>query len=49
MPQPADIGSKRLIGLDPERWARWITGQSDIDVERVLGANEFQWVARAPM
>ena len=30
MVKPADIGSKRLIGLNPERWVEWVTEMPDI-------------------
>ncbi len=45
MAQRADIGSKRLISLAPEGWARWVTGRTDIVVHDLLSA-EFQVVRR---
>jgi predicted transposase YdaD len=46
MPPPiADIGSKRLIGLAPDAWARWVTRRDDVVAEEIVAA-EFQWVSR---
>ncbi|BAZ17781.1 hypothetical protein NIES4071_96610 [Calothrix sp. NIES-4071] len=45
MAQPADISSKRIIGLEPVQWAQWITGSSNITVKEVVNS-EFQWVSR---
>jgi predicted transposase YdaD len=42
----SDIGSKRLIGLAPAAWARWVTGQEDVSDGAVL-SGEFEWVSRA--
>jgi predicted transposase YdaD len=41
----ADIGGKRLLGLAPDAWARWVTQQADIVALEILGS-EFQWVSR---
>jgi predicted transposase YdaD len=41
----ADIGGKRLLGLAPDAWARWVTQQADIVAREILGS-EFQWVSR---
>jgi predicted transposase YdaD len=41
----ADIGGKRLLGLAPDAWARWVTQQADIVTLEILGS-EFQWVSR---
>ncbi|MDJ1168149.1 hypothetical protein PMG71_01755 [Roseofilum sp. BLCC_M154] len=30
MSKPADIGSKRLIGLNPDRWVEWVTELPDL-------------------
>ncbi|MEG3436205.1 DUF4351 domain-containing protein [Pannus brasiliensis CCIBt3594] len=46
MTKKADIGSKRLIGLAPDNWARWLTGQADVSVQEFL-SSEFQWVSRS--
>ncbi len=46
MTKTADIGSKRLISLAPEVWARWLTGDPAVEVLDFL-SGEFQWVARA--
>jgi hypothetical protein len=32
----ADIGGKRLLGLAPDAWARWITQQTDIVALEIL-------------
>jgi predicted transposase YdaD len=41
----ADIGGKRLIGLAPDAWARWVTRRDDVVAEEII-ASEFQWVSR---
>ena len=46
MPQSADIGSKRLIGLAPDAWVRWVTQRPDVVAEGIVAA-EFQWISRA--
>lgn len=45
MPPASDIGSKRLIGLAPDAWARWVTRQPDAVAEEIVAA-DFQWVSR---
>ena len=52
MAGPADIGSKRLIGLAPDAGARWVTQQPDVRVEAMLSAEfppdgDRQFVSRA--
>jgi predicted transposase YdaD len=41
----ADIGGKRLISLAPTAWVQWVTQQSDLVAQEILGS-EFQWVSR---
>jgi predicted transposase YdaD len=41
----SDIGGKRLLGLAPDAWARWVTQQTDVIALEILGS-EFQWVSR---
>lgn len=41
----ADIGSKRLISLAPNAWARWLLGDERVEVLDVISA-DFQWVSR---
>jgi predicted transposase YdaD len=41
----SDIGGKRLLGLAPDAWARWVTQQADVIALEILGS-EFQWVSR---
>jgi predicted transposase YdaD len=41
----SDIGGKRLLGLAPDTWARWVTQQPDVIAQEILGS-EFQWVSR---
>ena len=41
MPPASDIGSKRLIGLAPDAWARWVTQQPDLVAEEIVAA-DFQ-------
>jgi predicted transposase YdaD len=45
MARASDIGSKRLIGLAPDQWVRWVTGRPDAVADEILTA-EFQWVSR---
>jgi predicted transposase YdaD len=44
-PKKADIGGKRLIGLAPTAWVQWVTQQSDVVAQEILGS-EFQWLSR---
>jgi predicted transposase YdaD len=46
MTQTADIGSKRIIGLDPTAWLQWVTQRSDVVAHGVLATGEFQWISR---
>jgi predicted transposase YdaD len=46
MTKKAYIGSKRLISLSPDNWARWLTGQIDLSVTEFL-SSEFPWVSRS--
>ena len=46
MPQVADLGSKRLIGLRPGQWVKWVTGRDDVVAEELLSA-DYQWVGRS--
>ncbi|MBO0351440.1 Rpn family recombination-promoting nuclease/putative transposase [Phormidium pseudopriestleyi FRX01] len=41
----ADISSKRLIGLSPDGWVKWVTRKSDT-VAQVILDSEFQWLSR---
>jgi predicted transposase YdaD len=41
----ADIGGKRLISLAPTAWVRWVTQQSDVIAQEIVGS-EFQWLSR---
>jgi predicted transposase YdaD len=41
----ADIGGKRLLGLAPNAWAKWVTQQDDVTALEILGS-DFQWVSR---
>ncbi len=45
MAKASDIGGKRLLGLAPDAWARWVTQQADVIALEILGS-EFQWVSR---
>jgi predicted transposase YdaD len=45
MVKTADIGSKRLISLAPDAWARWVTQQANITPQEIL-SSEFQWISR---
>ncbi len=41
----ADISTKRLISLAPDRWIQWLMGSSGLKVLQII-SDEFQWVAR---
>lgn len=45
MAKVADIGSKRLVGLAPDRWVQWVTQQDTLIATEVV-ESEFQWVSR---
>jgi predicted transposase YdaD len=45
MAKVADIGGKRLLGLAPDTWAKWVTQRCDVIALEILGS-EFQWVSR---
>lgn len=45
MPPAIDIGAKRLIGLAPDAWARWVLQRPDVVAGDML-TTEFQWVSR---
>ncbi|MGK7931830.1 MAG: Rpn family recombination-promoting nuclease/putative transposase [Microcystaceae cyanobacterium] len=45
MVKKADLGSKRLISLSPDRWVQWIMERSDIQVKEIV-SEEFQWLER---
>lgn len=45
MVKKSDIGGKRLLGLAPDTWARWVTQQPDVVTREILGS-DFQWVSR---
>ncbi|MCT7972494.1 DUF4351 domain-containing protein [Laspinema olomoucense] len=41
----ADISSKKLIGLYPDEWVKWVTRSSGT-VAQVILDSEFQWLSR---
>lgn len=45
MTKKADIGSKRLISLEPEKWVKWLTSFTDVQVREIVDS-EFQWISR---
>lgn len=45
MPKSADIGTKRLIGLAPNSWIRWVTQIPDVVASDIINS-EFQWISR---
>ncbi len=45
MAPKADIGSKRLISLDPQGWTRWITQNPEAIFQEILNS-KFEWVSR---
>lgn len=46
MTKKADIGSKRLIGIDPDRWIQWVTQIPGATAQEII-STDFQWVSRA--
>ncbi len=45
MAPKADIGSKQLIGLDPQGWIRWITQNPEAIFQEILNF-KFEWISR---
>ncbi|MEB3233701.1 MAG: Rpn family recombination-promoting nuclease/putative transposase [Leptolyngbyaceae bacterium] len=45
MAKAADIGSKRLVSLDPDNWVKWVTQQNNVVAQEIL-SSDFQWVSR---
>jgi predicted transposase YdaD len=45
MTKPADVSTKRLISLAPDKWVRWVTQIPNIVVREILNS-EFQWISR---
>ncbi|MFQ3614725.1 MAG: Rpn family recombination-promoting nuclease/putative transposase [Cyanobacteriota bacterium] len=45
MSKKADIGSKRLISLDPQAWIRWVTQNPKVQFQEMLDS-EFEWLSR---
>ena len=45
MAKKSDIGGKRLIGLSPEAWGRWVTGDKTIEVQEIINS-QLQWIER---
>jgi len=45
MSQSADLGSKRLISLAPNNWARWVTQMPRVEVREFL-SSDFQFIGR---
>ena len=41
----ADISTKRLISLAPDRWIQWLMGRSGLKALQII-SSEFQWVGR---
>jgi len=41
----ADISTKRLISLAPDRWIQWLMGRSGLKALQII-SSEFQWVSR---
>lgn len=46
MNKTTDIGGKRLIGITPNDWVRWVTGRPEAVAREIL-SGEFQWLSRA--
>ncbi len=45
MSKTADIGSKRLIGLNPDRWVEWVTAMPDLQYIG-MESTSLEWVSR---
>ena len=45
MTKSADISSKRIISLSPDKWVKWVTQIPDITATEILDS-EFQWISR---
>ncbi|NEO26510.1 MAG: Rpn family recombination-promoting nuclease/putative transposase [Kamptonema sp. SIO4C4] len=45
MPKKADIGSKRLISLSPNRWVQWVTQNPNLQSQAIFSSG-FEWVSR---
>jgi predicted transposase YdaD len=45
MPKAADISTKKIISLNPNKWVRWVTSIPDTIAKEVLDS-EFQWISR---
>ncbi len=45
MTKSADISSKRIISLAPDKWVKWVTQIPDITATEILDS-EFQWISR---
>ena len=45
MAKVSDIGGKRLIGLTPNAWVKWVTQQTNVVAVDIIGS-DFQWVSR---
>lgn len=45
MTKKSDISTKKLIGLAPKNWVRWVTEIDDILAGEIINS-EFQWISR---
>lgn len=45
MAKSADIGSKRLISLNPDAWVQWVMGDQTLQAQEFIDP-QFQWVSR---
>ncbi|WP_030007535.1 transposase [Picosynechococcus sp. NKBG042902] len=45
MAKSADIGSKRLISLNPDAWVQWVMGDQTLQAQELIDP-QFQWVSR---
>ncbi len=45
MKKKADLGGKRLIGLDPNSWIKWVTNIPSLQAREVI-SSDFQWIGR---
>lgn len=41
----ADIGAKRIVGLDPTSWVRWVSENPNFIAKEII-SSDFQWISR---
>ena len=41
----ADIGAKRIVGLDPTSWVQWVSENPNFVAKEII-SSDFQWISR---